>query len=144
LPQGIELFYSDTGVVCLVELVFYSFSEMPLWSYFRFITTATEPIGVLPREVQNAAVPSFSEFAYRTQAMHYSSSKGEGDPIKEKPGSKELIKNYNKGGDFVLFSSVSPFGKPWDKDASLHQRLGDKGFPAYIEEQVNGQMAVAE
>src|SRR5215218_9925495 len=89
LSQGIELSYSDTAVVYPVELVFYGFREKPLWSYFRLITTATEPIGVLPREVLNATVPSFCEFAYRTPIMHYSASKGEGGPTKEERGSKE-------------------------------------------------------
>jgi serine/threonine-protein kinase len=133
----LELFYARTAVVRPEKLSFYSFGEAKQWNYFRLQTLPMVPTGLLSQQFyeQNR---DFSEPVYQSRIVRYSASETlETGFYTDHSSALSEVSRYYRGGDFVIFSSASPFQELWSGDPGVHQRLGDKGFRAYIQEQVD-------
>jgi hypothetical protein len=145
LKGCLELHFTRMAIVKPQRLLFYSFGEgKQLWYYFRLVCGPMEPMGVLPKGFyeQNR---EFSEPIELSKVYRFQAPEGY-----EQGAEKEVImpfgeaKYYYRGGDFAIFPPYSPFDAIWKDDMTIHQRLGDKAFQAFIQEQANGQVAEME
>jgi hypothetical protein len=133
----IELTYSQTAVVWPEKLLFYSFGESTRFNYFRLVCSPMQQTGLLPLEFYERNL-GFSEPLVQTSIVRYQtpddfSQKRTLDIFRNPNG----VKRFYKGGDFVLFSAASPFHELWKEDMGMHQREGDKGFQAIIQDEAD-------
>jgi hypothetical protein len=136
----LELHFTRMAIIKPQRLHFYSFGQgKQLWYYFRLVCAPMEPMGVLPKEFyeQNR---DFSEPIELSKVYRCQAPEGyEQRPVKEVVMPFGEAKYYYRGGDFAIFPPYSPFDAIWRVDMSIHQRLGERGFHSFIQEQANSQ-----